>query len=82
VDGPGIVSGFSDRLRLEHVPFAYGDAPVLEDVNLEIRRGETVMWLAAPRNVRAVAGRVHLLGRSILAPWFRGFPGACRAGRR
>ena len=77
VDGPGVVSGFSDRLRLEHVSFAYGDAPVLEDVNLEIRRGETVA-LVGPSGVGKstladlvlrlydpVSGRITIDGRDL-----------------
>ncbi|MEO8430860.1 MAG: ABC transporter ATP-binding protein [Acidobacteriota bacterium] len=33
---------FSDAIRYEGVRFAYGEEPVLEDVDLTIRRGETV----------------------------------------
>jgi len=33
---------FSDAIRYENVSFRYSDAPVLEDVALTIRRGETV----------------------------------------
>ncbi len=77
VDGPGVVSDFSDRLRLEHVSFAYGGAPVLEDVNLEIRRGETVA-LVGPSGVGKstladlvlrlydpVSGRITIDGRDV-----------------
>ena len=36
------LAAFSDAIRYESVRFAYGDDPVLEDVDLTIRRGETV----------------------------------------
>lgn len=39
---PGRAPAFDDRIALEHVTFAYeADRPVLDDVNLTIRRGET-----------------------------------------
>jgi subfamily B ATP-binding cassette protein MsbA len=47
VDGPDGVSGFQDRIRLEGVSFGYGEARVLTDVDLEIRRGETVALVGA-----------------------------------
>jgi subfamily B ATP-binding cassette protein MsbA len=50
VDGPETISTFTDRIRLERVGFRYGDAPVLEDLTLEIRRGETVA-LVGPSGV-------------------------------
>ena len=40
--GARTLTGFSDRLSYEHVGFAYGEAPVLRDVSLDIRRGETL----------------------------------------
>ena len=50
VDGPEVISSFTDRIRLERVGFRYGEAPVLEEVSLEIRRGETVA-LVGPSGV-------------------------------
>ncbi|HEX7084825.1 MAG TPA: ABC transporter ATP-binding protein [Vicinamibacterales bacterium] len=39
---PGRAPAFTDRIALEHVTFAYEpDRPVLDDVSLTIRRGET-----------------------------------------
>ena len=44
VERPGAVPlpGFSDAIRYEGVSFRYADAPVLQGVDLTIRRGETV----------------------------------------
>ena len=36
------VSGFSDRIRFDHVSFQYEDKPVLADVSLEICKGQVV----------------------------------------
>ena len=41
-DGPEPIVGFEDRIALRDVSFSYGDEPVLEDVNVEIRQGEVV----------------------------------------
>ena len=41
-DGPEAVTGFEDRIALRDVSFSYGGEPVLEGVNLEIKRGEIV----------------------------------------
>jgi subfamily B ATP-binding cassette protein MsbA len=49
-DGPETITGFTDRIRLDAVSFAYGDAKVLAGVTLEIRRGETVA-LVGPSGV-------------------------------
>jgi subfamily B ATP-binding cassette protein MsbA len=38
---------FSRELRFERVSFAYGDAPVLQDVDLAVRRGEVVALVGA-----------------------------------
>ena len=77
VDGPESISAFTDRIRLEQVGFRYGDAPVLEDVSLEIRRGETVA-LVGPSGVGKstladlilrlydpVSGRITMDGRDL-----------------
>jgi subfamily B ATP-binding cassette protein MsbA len=42
VDGPEPVTGFADRLRLQGVCFGYEDTRVLEDVTLDVVRGESV----------------------------------------
>jgi subfamily B ATP-binding cassette protein MsbA len=49
-DGPRTVAQFRDRLRLDRVAFTYGAEPVLEDVTMEIRRGEMVA-LVGPSGV-------------------------------
>jgi len=54
-DGSGPITGFEDRIVLEDVSFHYGGEPVLEGVNLEIRRGEIVA-VVGPR-VAASASR-------------------------
>ncbi|WP_256002401.1 ABC transporter ATP-binding protein [Pedobacter deserti] len=43
-DKPGArqVETFDKALRLEHVTFGYGDKIVLDDISLEIRKGQTV----------------------------------------
>jgi subfamily B ATP-binding cassette protein MsbA len=41
-DGPEPIASFQDRIVLNDVSFHYGGDPVLEGVNLEIRRGEIV----------------------------------------
>ena len=49
-DGAGTVSSFEDRIAVRDVSFSYGDEPVLEKVNLEIRKGEVVA-LVGPSGV-------------------------------
>jgi subfamily B ATP-binding cassette protein MsbA len=49
-DGDGTVSSFEDRIAVRDVSFSYGDEPVLEKVNLEIRKGEVVA-LVGPSGV-------------------------------
>ncbi len=41
-DGPASIETFEDRIVLSDVAFAYDAEPVLEGVNLEIRKGEVV----------------------------------------
>jgi subfamily B ATP-binding cassette protein MsbA len=41
------VDGFHDRLAFEHVRFAYGDEPVLQDIEFTARRGEVVALVGA-----------------------------------
>ena len=73
--GAAPVRGFHDALRFERVSFAYGeDAPVLQDIDLEIRPGEVVALVGpsgagkstladfAPRFHDPTAGRVTLDG--------------------
>jgi len=42
LDGPLTARGFAGELAVEHVSFAYGDEPVLRDIDLRIRRGQIV----------------------------------------
>jgi ABC-type multidrug transport system fused ATPase/permease subunit len=49
-DGAGTVSSFEDRIAVCDVSFSYGGEPVLERVNLEIRKGEVVA-LVGPSGV-------------------------------
>jgi subfamily B ATP-binding cassette protein MsbA len=46
-DGVNPISKFSDRIRIERVSFRYDGAPVLSDVDLEIRRGETIAFVGS-----------------------------------
>lgn len=39
---PEPLAGFQDSIVLQNLSFAYGDKPVLENLNLEIRKGQTV----------------------------------------
>jgi ABC-type multidrug transport system fused ATPase/permease subunit len=49
-DGTGMIASFADRIALRDVSFSYGGEPVLEHVNLEIRKGEVVA-LVGPSGV-------------------------------
>ncbi len=49
-DGPERIESFSDRIILRDVAFSYDAEPVLEGVNLEIRKGEVVA-LVGPSGV-------------------------------
>ena len=42
VDGPLVAEQFENKIEAKQVCFSYGHAPVLENVSLEIRRGEVV----------------------------------------
>lgn len=42
VDGPLRATGFERSITFSRVQFAYGDEPVLRDIDLELRRGEIV----------------------------------------
>jgi subfamily B ATP-binding cassette protein MsbA len=37
-----IINGFSDAIKFENVSFAYGDKPVLYDINLTVEKGKTI----------------------------------------
>ena len=79
-DAPGAqpVRGFRDALRFEGVGFAYGsDRPVLEGIDLEVRRGEVVALVGpsgagkstladlVPRFHDPTAGRITLDGTDL-----------------
>jgi ATP-binding cassette, subfamily B, bacterial MsbA len=49
-DGAGTISSFEDRIAVCDVSFSYGGEPVLERINLEIRKGEVVA-LVGPSGV-------------------------------
>lgn len=36
------IDGFKDRIRFEELTFAYKEEPVLQDINFELRRGESL----------------------------------------
>src|SRR5690606_32192808 len=68
------VDGFRDRITFEHVHFAYGAEPVLEDITFTARHGEVVALVGAsgagkstlvdliPRFYEPTAGRITLDG--------------------
>lgn len=41
------ITGFQEAIVFRNVSFAYGDRPILEDINLTIRKGETVALVGA-----------------------------------
>ena len=49
-DGPDRIDGFRDRIRIDNVSFAYDTQRVLEQVSLDIRKGEIVA-LVGPSGV-------------------------------
>jgi subfamily B ATP-binding cassette protein MsbA len=49
-DGPELIQAFGDRIVLSDVTFSYDTEPVLDGVNLEIRKGEVVA-LVGPSGV-------------------------------
>ncbi|HKF45682.1 MAG TPA: ABC transporter ATP-binding protein [Thermoanaerobaculia bacterium] len=78
-DRPGAreLPAFSDAIRYENVTFGYAEGPVLRDVNLTIRRGETVAIVGPsgagktslvnllPRLYEPSAGRITLDGTDL-----------------
>ena len=42
------VNEFEDRIRFENVSFGYSERIVLRDINFEIQRGQTMLWLNPP----------------------------------
>jgi subfamily B ATP-binding cassette protein MsbA len=88
--GARAAGGFGEAIRFERVSFAYGDEPVLSDVDLTIRRGEMVAIVGPsgagkstladliPRFYDPTAGRVTLDGvdlRDLTVPSLRGLMG-------
>jgi subfamily B ATP-binding cassette protein MsbA len=75
--GTGELAPFARAIRYESVSFAYGDAPVLHRLSLEIRKGEVVALVGGsgggkttvanllPRFWDPTAGRVTIDGRDI-----------------
>ena len=76
-DGPEAITGFEDRIVLRDVAFRYDGEPVLDGVNLEIRKGEVVALVGASgagkstladlilRLYDPVAGAITIDGRDI-----------------
>jgi subfamily B ATP-binding cassette protein MsbA len=44
-DGRDEIASFSTSLKLDMLSFSYGDAPALQDINLEIKRGEMIAFV-------------------------------------
>jgi len=75
--GTGELAPFQEAIRFEAVSFAYGDAPVLHRLSLEIRKGEVVALVGGsgggkttvanllPRFWDTTEGRVTIDGRDI-----------------
>jgi subfamily B ATP-binding cassette protein MsbA len=75
--GAGTLAPFTTAIRYEEVSFAYGEAQVLHDLSLEIRKGEVVALVGGsgggkttvanlmPRFWDPTAGRITIDGRDI-----------------
>ena len=75
--GTGALAPFRDAIRYEAVSFAYGEAPVLHRLSLEIRKGEVVALVGGsgggkttvanllPRFWDPTGGRITIDGRDI-----------------
>ena len=75
--GAGVLDPFREAIRYEAVSFAYGDAPVLHRLSLEIRKGEVVALVGGsgggkttvanllPRFWDPTGGRITIDGRDI-----------------
>ena len=75
--GAGELAPFQEAIRYEEVSFAYGDAPVLHRLSLEIRKGEVVALVGGsgggkttvanllPRFWEPTRGRITIDGRDI-----------------
>src|SRR5204862_5678602 len=42
VDGPRETARFDHVLAFENVQFSYGEGPILHDINLQVRAGESI----------------------------------------
>jgi subfamily B ATP-binding cassette protein MsbA len=45
MDGPLKIESFNDSIAIKNVTFAYGEAPAIRDVSLEIKKGEQVAFV-------------------------------------
>jgi subfamily B ATP-binding cassette protein MsbA len=75
--GTGTLPPFRDAVRYEQVSFAYADRPVLQELTLEIRRGEVVALVGSsgggkttvanllPRFWDPTAGRITIDGKDV-----------------
>ena len=57
---PSTAIPFARDIRLEHVSFAYGDSPILQDVNLQIPAGQTVAIVGPSGAGKTTVGDVIL----------------------
>jgi len=81
--GPGELSGFDEKIVFENVSFKYGSAPILKNINLQIKKGEvlaivgpsgagkTTLLDLIPRFYDPESGRVLIDGRDIKEFSFR-----------
>lgn len=79
VDKPDAIaiSGFNDELKLENVNFDYGQKPILKDINLTIKKGQTVALVGSsgggkstlmdllPRFYDVVSGSITIDGKNL-----------------